>query len=354
MTAFRYVIAPAMGMLLAVPATSQASGVACGSTITSHTKLRADLTNCPGDGLVVGADRITLDLGRRTIDGTGNGAGIRLAGRRGVTIKGGTIREFATGVALEGASSNRVSGTSVRAIAGRGLDVSGGGSNVFDGVTSSGNRTGLALTDTTRNAVRRGSFSDNAFTGVLLFGASENQVQSSHFARNVGNGVAVVEGANRNAVLGNAVDGSQTGLIVDAADGNLLSLNRVRGAGDGILVAGASNTVVGNAIDRSVGGCETCSGWGIGVTGGAGNIVKANVVQRSLNDGIYVAAPGTWIGFNVALRNGDWGIEAVPGVRDGGGNRAYGNAAQCSGVRCLSGPRHGSDRRHRWSRTRPR
>ena len=98
MTAFRYVIAPAMGMLLAVPATSQASGVACGSTITSHTKLRADLTNCPADGLVIGADGITLDLGRRTIDGTGTGAGIRLAGHRNVTIKGGTVREFATGV----------------------------------------------------------------------------------------------------------------------------------------------------------------------------------------------------------------------------------------------------------------
>ena len=98
MTAFRYVIAPAMGMLLAVPATSQASGVACGSTITSHTKLRADLTNCPADGLVIGADGITLDLGRRTIDGAGTGAGIRLAGHRNVTIKGGTVREFATGV----------------------------------------------------------------------------------------------------------------------------------------------------------------------------------------------------------------------------------------------------------------
>ena len=83
-----------------------------------------------------------------------------------------------------------------------------------------------------------------------------------------------------------------------------------------------------------MGGCEGCSGWGIGVTAGAGNVVKANVVERSLADGINVAAPGTWIGLNVALRNGALGIEAVPGVRDGGGNWADGNAAQCSGVRC--------------------
>ena len=101
-----------------------------------------------------------------------------------------------------------------------------------------------------------------------------------------------------------------------------------------MLIAGDRNTVAGNLVDRSVGGCEGCSGWGIGVTGGAGNVVTANVVQRSRSDGINVAAAGTWIGFNVALRNGGRGIAAVAGVRDGGGNRASGNGAPCSGVRC--------------------
>ena len=44
-------------------ATAGAHELACGATITSSTKLRADLTNCPGDGLVVGADNITLVAG---------------------------------------------------------------------------------------------------------------------------------------------------------------------------------------------------------------------------------------------------------------------------------------------------
>lgn len=335
MTAFRYVIAPAMWMLLAVPATAQGSGVACGSTITSHTKLRADLTNCPGDGLVIGASGITLDLGKRTIDGRGAGVAIRLSGHRNVTIKGGTVREFATGLSLSDATGARVQNVTVRAVAGRAIDVTGGGGNAFADVTSTGNRTGLALTDTTRNTVRGSAFTDNAITGVLLFGATRNRVELNRFAGNVGNGVAVVEGADGNTVTANAVEGSQTGLIVDAAHDNLLSLNRVTGAGDGVLIAGDKNTVAGNLVDRSVGGCEGCSGWGIGVTSGAGNAVTANVVQRSLNDGIHVAAPGTWIAFNVTLRNGDQGIEAVKGVRDGGGNVAHGNAAPCSGVRCL-------------------
>ena len=131
---------------------------------------------------------------------------------------------------------------------------------------------------------------------MLLFGATRNRVELNRFAGNVGNGVAAVEGADGNTIVANAVEGSQTGLIVDAAHGNLLSLNHVSGAGDGVLIAGDRNTVAGNLVDRSVGGCEGCSGWGIGVTGGAGNVVKANVVQRSRGDGINVAAPGTWIG----------------------------------------------------------
>ena len=247
-----------------------------------------------------------------------------------MTIKGGTVREFATGLALENASGARVSQTTVTAVAGRGVDVTGGAGNVFERLDSRGNRTGLALTDSTRNAIRASSFTGNAITGLLLFGATDNDVQLNRFADNVGNGVAAVEGADGNTIAANAVSGSQTGLIVDAAHGNVLTLNTVDGAGDGVLVAGDRNTVALNAVDRSVGGCEGCSGWGIGVTSGVGNVVKANVVQRSAGDGIHVAAPGTWIGLNVALRNGGWGILAVAGVRDGGLNRAE----RCSGVRC--------------------
>jgi parallel beta-helix repeat protein len=344
MTVFRYVVALAL-VLLAVPATALAGGgAACGATITSNTKLRADLTNCPGDGLVIGADNVTLDLGRRTIDGSGaaGSQGIRLGGRRGVTITGGTVQEFATGIGLDASDGNRLSGVGVRGSAGRGIDVLGGSDgNVFDGVSASGNRTGLAVTGSQRNVVRHGAFVDNAVTGVLLFGASRNAIEGNRIAGNGGNGIAAVEASNDNRVLLNAVQGSETGLIVDTSDRNLLSLNRVTGGGDGVLVAGSGNTVAQNIVDRSVGGCETCSGWGIGVTAGPGNVVKANVVSRSVADGINVSAAGTWVGLNVALKNGAFGISAVPGIVDGGRNVASGNvnAVQCTGVVCKSGRR---------------
>ena len=78
--------------------------VTCGQTLTHSIRLANDLTNCAGDGLIVGADGVTVDLNGHAIDGdgtpgaTGPDVGILDTGRNGVTIKGGTVREFDRGV----------------------------------------------------------------------------------------------------------------------------------------------------------------------------------------------------------------------------------------------------------------
>ena len=51
-------------------ANSPPSTVKCGDTLTRSVKLTADLTDCPADGLVIGAAGITVDLNGHTIDGT--------------------------------------------------------------------------------------------------------------------------------------------------------------------------------------------------------------------------------------------------------------------------------------------
>src|SRR6266702_2939998 len=43
----------------------------CGDTITVDTKLVKDLVDCPNNGIVIGADNITLDLNGHVIDGDG-------------------------------------------------------------------------------------------------------------------------------------------------------------------------------------------------------------------------------------------------------------------------------------------
>src|SRR5947208_2793447 len=107
-------------------AVSSASGkafaaqVSCGQVITQDTKVDNDLIDCPGDGLVVGADDVTLDLHGHTIDGGGQGRGIAVGDQRTlidgpdrVTVENGTVREFGDGIHLSGSAGSHVQNLTV-------------------------------------------------------------------------------------------------------------------------------------------------------------------------------------------------------------------------------------------------
>ena len=72
----------------------------CGMVVTQSIELRNDLNDCLWDGLVVGADGITIDLNGHTVDGKGIAAGIRNDGYDNVSVKNGTVIEFDHGVML--------------------------------------------------------------------------------------------------------------------------------------------------------------------------------------------------------------------------------------------------------------
>jgi parallel beta-helix repeat protein len=89
-------------------AKSPPTSVKCGDTLTRSVKLTTDLTDCPADGLVIGASGITVDLNGHTIDGTETQApdcdifpsgstGIGNAGYDGLTIMHGTVQQFSGG-----------------------------------------------------------------------------------------------------------------------------------------------------------------------------------------------------------------------------------------------------------------
>ena len=167
-------------------------------------------------------------------------------------------------------------------------------------------------------------------------GLARRASSATAIAGNVGNGIAIVEGSTENAILGNAVQGSEAGLIVDSSERNLLSLNKVSGAGDGVVVAGDANTVAGNLVERSVGGCEGCSGFGIGVwrreqhrqgsTSRSGRRPTASTSRR----------PGRRSRSTSPSATATSGSRRCRACVDGGGNRASGNgnSAQCVGVSC--------------------
>ena len=87
---------------------ASASHVSCGDTITADTTLDSDLLDCPNIGIVIGADDITLDLNGYLVDGddtpvVGCGfcdIGVLNEGHDGVTVRDGSVSEFAAGVYL--------------------------------------------------------------------------------------------------------------------------------------------------------------------------------------------------------------------------------------------------------------
>jgi hypothetical protein len=93
-----------------------ASHVSCGDKITTDTRLDSDLTDCPNNGIVIGADGITLDLNGHLIDGDGTpfaacprrkfcDGGVISVGHDGITVVGGSVREFDAGVLVGNAAA---------------------------------------------------------------------------------------------------------------------------------------------------------------------------------------------------------------------------------------------------------
>jgi parallel beta-helix repeat protein len=326
--ASRFVVLAAVCLALTAGQASE-SHVSCGDTITADTTLDSDLVDCPSNGIVIGADDITIDLNGHTIDGDDEpfepcredepcDIGVLNDGHDAVTIEGGTVRDFGPGVVIVQAKSNRL------------RDVAAVG---------------------------------NTFEGIVLFRSELTRVHGNSASRNgVGNsrpGIALIESDN-NRITGNTMSrNGDLALFMEASDHNLIRNNKARGnPEDGMIIEGNRNEIVRNRLVRNGGGIliTIVSRGGKSV----GNVVSRNVVRnaraggiavdrvpkRTLVSGNLVVGSGragiivghrsTTITENRAVRNGGLGIRAVKGVIDGGGNRASGNGdpRQCVNVVC--------------------
>src|SRR5438094_176259 len=109
-------VAAATALPFQIPAYA-GSRVRCGDVLTKDTSLDSDLIDCPGDGLIIGADGITVRLNDHEINAASLGTvGIRNVGHDDVTIIGGVdstdvnISGFGIGVLINDADRNEVSG----------------------------------------------------------------------------------------------------------------------------------------------------------------------------------------------------------------------------------------------------
>jgi parallel beta-helix repeat protein len=214
--------------------------------------------------------------------------------------------------------------------------------------------------DTVRN-----NLIDNATIGVAVQ-TDNNTLQGNWIGIDASGGAAIpnavgvklIGGADNliggaSAGQGNVISGNHAeGLEIETGSANRVEGNRIGtdpsgtaaipndsiGAGfaGGISVFSSGNTIGGSAAGAS-NLISNNDGDGIFVNSSAtGNRLEGNTADRNDGDGIHIAATATTLTRNTADDNMAYGVEAVPGVIDGGGNTANGNrnALQCVNVFC--------------------
>ena len=245
-------------VLMAGAATAAADDL-CGATITTDLKLEQDVS-CAGNGLTVGADGIKLRLNGHTISGAGSGVGITVVGRTGVSISGGTVRNFMTGVLV-------MNSTAVVIKENQFVD------NV-DGVDFQSGSVG--------NTIKENHFQGSRTRGIMLRGNTiANQIKENTFAANR-TGI-LVNGALGSTVKENTVSSSLlAGIRVGVtATSNLIAENTVISNPAGIeFLITPTGSSIGNTLRENTLALNEC-----GLKGPlAGNTLTENVLQGNTSD----------------------------------------------------------------------
>jgi Periplasmic copper-binding protein (NosD) len=339
---------------------------ACGSTLKANVTLTHDLV-CAGTALTIAVEGITVNLNGHPLKGNGTGIGISTGGHA-VAIRNGRITNFGRGVLANqgpnhgptivhvqfdhdqtGVLVDQVAGTRIRASSftnnqtgiSCGETVSHGAHDVFTTNTFSKNTFGVNLFKCSNVSVRDNGFSANV-TGIYAYNTLFTCIESN---RITGGTIGVnFQSRNQDAVITrNTITANTIGMRVSSGggplyntpvSGNTISSNVMRNNGaaglaiiiDATQLSVSNNVVIANVFDRN--GFQPA-----GTT-------NSPLGTEPLNDGAYANVLNRDAAFtfsdNIATRNADYGIQAVAGIHDGGGNTASGNgnADQCLGLAC--------------------
>lgn len=207
-------------------------------TILSDTTLTTDLI-FEGDGIIIGADDIVLDLGGHGITGPGKGpwtwpdpalssVGIKVNGRRGVTIRNGAVGSFASGILIQGSQDIRVEGITT-SLNHYGIYMGDSGQSRVENSQITANIYGFTMIRGRENQLVGNRAFNNVYSspggyGLCLIASSDNLVKANQIYSNMVQGIWIIESVNNliyhNNVMGNspnAVDEPAVNLWYDPA-----------------------------------------------------------------------------------------------------------------------------------------
>ena len=300
--------------------------VSCGDTITQSVKLTADLHCSTTDGLDIGANHVTIDLGGHTIFGASPYNGVSDIGYPYATIKNGAIDGFAVAAMLRTAPHGTVTGIVARNNPSVAIDVDG---SAFTSVSKATvvaygyegvylQTDGSSLTSSTVSAS-----SNPVGIGIVVWGSGDT-VSGNTFSASAKDGIHVQFGGG-NQVTKNRVEGAgDNGIRLYDTQGATVSGNTVTGsAGVGILVQTTSD---GTSLTKNLVWASGADGIQIG-TDSLGSLITGNTSSGNRSSGIDVenTDPSSRLGKNTADLNALDGIIGSVGDTDLGGNQGTDN-----------------------------
>jgi hypothetical protein len=203
-----------------------AKSLSCGEVIKESVKLSTNLV-CTGDGLIIGADGITVDLNGHSLEGPGpksSKIGVMLATSSGVTLKGpGTISGYQAGTLDTGGQGNTITGINYddNQIA---IFLTGAKDTDIERNMLTGNDIGMASHSASTTTFAKNMLDDNALAGVTLVNTADNKVDTN-IIEGSNNGVFADSQSTGNKITTNTIM-HNTGVDVNNGNGLPININK--------------------------------------------------------------------------------------------------------------------------------
>jgi large repetitive protein len=297
---------------------------------------------------------------------------IKLVDANHVTVSGISDRPSASNIELDGSRFNVIKDNSFDG------DISISASD-RNRISHNSPSLGIVLSNgSTRNQIRDNTIADNDYSaGIDVSFSDHNSIVGNSVLRPYRGALGIrVTDSRATVVRDNSIEWQYFGIVLQRSQRSVVERNRVSGSGpydtgDGFcqfcVTDSDGNRLTGNHAGGTpsygvlVGGTSTGNRLignvaSVAALGGIviredtrQSVLKRNVAnencfkylgqcyrQADSQDGIHVETPSATLTKNIANDNLDLGINAVPGVIDGGGNRASGNGnpLQCLNVVC--------------------
>lgn len=253
-------------LVIAVMAASMAPAAhqndVCNQPLTEDLTLDQDVS-CAGDGIVVDADGITVDLNGHKLAGVGSGVGILVSGQSDVTIMNGTITGFAVAV-----RTNTATDVVIKRVAfadnAEGIDFQAGsvGNTVKNSEFSGSTVRAIMLRSNSRdNDIKDNTFRNNRL-GILVFGGVDNTLKDNTVSGSSLVGIRFNVIATGNVAKDNFLQDNVAGFEfvvtpTGSAVGNELKDNTLAGNVCGIKGPAAGNDLADNSFEGNI--SDTCS-----------------------------------------------------------------------------------------------